>query len=238
MTEVIQLAEVLLPVVVNDMEQDYLLELFDDRLALAFIGFLQVAGNVVDTLAVGDWHHDAFVHRPLIFINLLDDRPCNGLDALGLAHESLHCLLEAAFCQLVMVNAHELVFRERAFHCQNLQELFLAALVVVLFDDVHTAVPDDVRDVHTDTLAHQRMATLLVDDGTLLVHDIIVLQQPLTNTEVVLLDLLLRTFDAVGNHRTFNAFAVFEAQPVHHLGDTFRAEETHQLVLKRHIEYG
>ena len=86
MTEVIQLAEVLLPVVVNDMEQDYLLELFDDLLALAFIGFLQVAGNVVDTLAVGDWHHDAFVHRPLIFINLLDDRPCDGLDALGLAH--------------------------------------------------------------------------------------------------------------------------------------------------------
>jgi hypothetical protein len=40
------------------------------------------------------------------------------------------------------------------------------------------------------------VATLLVDNGALLVHHIVVLQQTLTNTEVVLLDLLLGTLDA------------------------------------------
>ena len=72
----------------------------------------------------------------------------------------------------------------------KVQELLLATLVVGgILDDIHDAVPDDVGDIHADTFSHQGVAALLVDHGTLLVHHVIVLNQALTDTEVVLLDL-------------------------------------------------
>ena len=41
------------------------------------------------------------------------------------------------------------------------------------------------------------MATAFIDDGTLLVHYVIIFQQTLTDTEVVLLNLLLCALDAL-----------------------------------------
>ena len=41
------------------------------------------------------------------------------------------------------------------------------------------------------------MATVLIYDGTLSVHHVIVFKQALTDTEVVLLNLLLSALDAV-----------------------------------------
>ena len=80
------------------------------------------------------------------------------------------------------------------------------------------------------------MAALLVDHGTLLVHHVVVLQEVLTDTEVVLLHLALCTLDALADHWTLDTLAVLEAQAVHHLGNTLRGEETHQFVLQRYIE--
>ena len=59
------------------------------------------------------------------------------------------------------------------------------------------------------------MATLLVDNGTLLVHHVVVLKQVLTYTEVVLLNLLLSTFDALRNHRVLDTVALLESEAVH-----------------------
>ena len=105
-------------------------------------------------------------------------------------------------------------------------------MIVVVVDDVDGAVPDDVGDIHTDTLTHQGVATLLVDHGTLLVHHIIVLDQTLTDTEVVLLNLLLGTLNTLGNHRTLNHLTILETKLVHHIGNTLRGKQTHQLILE------
>ena len=64
------------------------------------------------------------------------------------------------------------------------------------------------------------MATLLVDDGTLLVHHIVVFEQALTDAEVVLLDLLLCALDALRDHAALDTLAFLEAHTVHHAGDT------------------
>ena len=76
------------------------------------------------------------------------------------------------------------------------------------------------------------MTTLRVDHSTLLVHDIIVLQQSLTDAEVVLLDLLLGTLYLLANHGALQHLAFLEAQFVHYGSNALRAEQTHELVLK------
>ena len=65
------------------------------------------------------------------------------------------------------------------------------------------------------------MAAFLVYHGTLLVHYIIVFEQMFTDTEVVFLNLFLRTFYAVVNHGRFDYLTFLEAEFVHNLGYTF-----------------
>ena len=105
----------------------------------------------------------------------LDIRPCCGLDALGLALEACHGLLEGTLAKFLTLYPLKLHGSEWNLHGQDLEEVLLGALVVVVVDDIEHAVPDDVGDVHTDTLAHQGVAALLVDHGTLLVHHVVVL---------------------------------------------------------------
>ena len=94
----------------------------------------------------------------------------------------------------------KLLFGEWAFHCKYFQELFFASFVVIALDNAYTTVPDDIRNIHTNTLTHQCVTTLLIDNRTLLVHDVIVFQQTLTDTEVVFFNLLLGTLDTIRYH--------------------------------------
>ena len=175
----------------------------------------------------------------MLFLHLLDDRPCHALYAVRLALEGCHGFLEGTLLEVrVVVAVDELFFGERTFHGEHLEELFAAALIVVALDDVDHAVPDHVGDVHADALAHQGVAALLVDHGALLVHHVVVFEQALADAEVVLLDLLLCTLDALRDHRSLDALSLLEAETVHHGGDALGCEQTHQLVFKRHVEHG
>ena len=230
--QLIELAEVLLPVIIDDVEYYALLELLHYVLCLCLVSLLQVACDVVHALAVGDRHHDALVHRTLVFIYLLDDRHCCSLDAVGLALEGSHSLLEGTLSHLVASAVLVFLLCERNLHGENLQELFLGTGEVVVVHDVQYAVPDYVGDIHTDTLTHQGVATLLVDNGTLTVHHVIILQEVLTDTEVVLLNLALCTLDALADHWAFDTFAILETETVHYLGNALRSEQTHQLIFQ------
>ena len=143
-----------------------------------------------------------------------------------------HANLESLFGQLVAVLIDKFVTREWTLHCKDLDEGLFAALIVVCLDDVGHTVPDGVRDIHADTLTHQRMTTLRVNDSTLFVHHVVVFQQTFTDTEVVLLNLSLSTFNLLGNHRALEHLALLEAELVHYGGDTLRTEQSHQLVFE------
>ena len=80
------------------------------------------------------------------------------------------------------------------------------------------------------------MTALLIDDGTLLVHYVVVLEQALTHAEMVLLDLLLGALNALRDHRTLNHLAFLEAKTVHDAGNTLAGKQTHELVFKRDVE--
>ena len=99
MLQLVELAQILLPRVVDDVEQNALLKLLDDALAVALVSLLQVARNLVHLATIGDGHHDALVDRTLSLVDLLDDRLCYSLDALGLAVEVADGCLESILVQ-------------------------------------------------------------------------------------------------------------------------------------------
>ena len=134
--EFIELAEVLLPVVINHLEDNVLLEFLHNALSLALVSLLQVACDVVHALAVCDRHHDALIHSTLVLINLLDDRHGCSLNALSLALEYCHSLLESTLSQLVASAVLVFILCEWNLHSKNLQELFLSTGEVVVVDDV------------------------------------------------------------------------------------------------------
>ena len=126
---------------------------------------------------------------------------------------------------------------EGHFHSEEAYELLLHLVVVgAVLDDAAYAVVEHVGDVHAEALAHEGVAAFLVDHGALLVHHVVVFEQALTHSEVVLFDLLLCTLDAVVDHRVLDHLAVLEAEAVHDLGDALAGEQAHELVLERDEE--
>ena len=131
-----------------------------------------------------------------------------------------------------MLHVEELVQCEGHFHGEEVQEFLLASFVVVLFDNAHHTVPDDIGDVHSDAFSHECVATLLVDDGSLLVHHVIIFEQSLSDAEVVLFHFLLCFLNALRNDGTLDALSFFESQSVHYSGDAFCSEESHEFVFE------
>ena len=211
MLQLVELAQVLLPGIVDDVEQDLLLELLDNRLTLGIVGLFEVTGDIVHLATISQGNDDALVHLALRLVHLFDDGLGHLLDMLHLTLEVAHSHLESLLAELLVVLVDEFVAGEGTLHSEYLDELLLAALVVVLFDDVDHTVPDGVRDVHADALAHQGVTTLRIDYGTLLVHHVIVFEQTLTDAEVVLLDLLLGALYLLGDHRRLEHLALLEA---------------------------
>src|SRR4051812_730753 len=75
----------------------------------------------------------------------------------------------------------------------------------------------------------------LVDDLALLVHHVVVLEDALAHQEVLVLDLLLRVLDLLGEHlrveRLFQALLVHRSEPVEDAVDPVAGEQAHQVVL-------
>ena len=239
--EVVQGAQVLLPFIINHVEQGALLKLADYLLAVGLGSTLQVAAYVIYVAAVSDRYKNVLVHLSFGLIYLLDYGVGYLSQAIHLTLEHVECSLRQFLGEHCLLLAAERIFVERCFHSKYLQNVFLESFVIEHRAEVGynglSGVVDHVRYIHTDTLTHQGVAALGVDHVSLLVHHVIVLDQALTDTEVVLLNFLLRVLDRLADHRVLNHFALLHTQSVHHSGYTLRAEHTHQVVLQTDKEY-
>ena len=99
-TEFVKQTQVLLPCIVDDVQHYHAFKLLYNVLCLCAVSLLEIARNIVYTLAVGDRHHDALIYCTLVLLYLLDDRPSNTLDTVGLALECSHCALEGALLKV------------------------------------------------------------------------------------------------------------------------------------------
>ena len=105
-------------------------------------------------------------------------------------------------------------------------------------DDDGANIFQHIGNINSETVAVKGVAALAIDGVALRVHHVVILQQTLTDAEVVLLHLFLRPFDGLGNHAVLDHFAVLQADSVHHIGYFFGAEEAHQFVFEGDVELG
>ena len=195
--EFVKFPEVLFPALVDDVQENHLLKLLDNGLAVRVVRLFEVARNVVHASSVGERHHDSLVESALVFIHLLYYRPCHVLYAFCFSVECLHHLLECAFFEFVSSVVDKLFLCERHFHSEDMNEFLFASLVVIIFDNVHHTVPERVRDIHSYAFSHEGMASFAIYDGTLFVHHVVIFEQSFTHSEVVFLHLALCSFYAL-----------------------------------------
>lgn len=91
---------------------------------------------------------------------------------------------------------------------------------------------DHAHDVLTQVLTEEDLAALAVHDFTLLVHDIVVLEDVLADVEVARLDLLLRVLDGIRDELVFDWLILVHAELVHDARDAVRGEEAQQVVFE------
>ena len=103
-------------------------------------------------------------------------------------------------------------------------EIFKAVPTVWLMfcSDQLSHIEDHVEDIDIDPFAEKCMATFFIDYFALRVHHVVVFEQTLTDTEVVLFHFPLRPFDRFGDHRVLDHFAIFKAKFIHNIYDTVR----------------
>ncbi len=97
-------------------------------------------------------------------------------------------------------------------------------------------VPHHVVDLLAQVLTLEHPAALGVDDGPLLVHHLVVLEDVLPDLEVLLLDLGLGAADRPGHHLVLDRDVVGHPQPGHHHLDHAGVEAPHQLIAQGEVE--
>ncbi|MPM66461.1 hypothetical protein SDC9_113368 [bioreactor metagenome] len=85
-------------------------------------------------------------------------------------------------------------------------------------------------DGFTNVAYIQQFVTLGIDRTTLIVGNIIVFQQLLTNIEVAAFHFTLRVSNRFGDPRVLNGLTRFHPQFTHHAGHAVRGKNTHQRI--------
>ena len=135
----------------------------------------------------------------------------------------------------------EFLLIERHFHGKNLEHLhrqvFVIARTVIGIGQRLYRVIEHIHNIDADTFSHQSMVTLGINHITLCIHHIVVFEQSLTDSEVILLYPTLGVLDGLGNHIVFDHLIFFKTQTVEHFHYPIGSEQTHNRIFERNEEH-
>ena len=94
------------------------------------------------------------------------------------------------------------------------------------------------HDVLAQVFAVEHAVSLVVDDGALAVHDVVVLQNVFPDAVVAPFHLLLRVLDRAGQKAGFQLLVLTHAEARDQALHLLAAEQAHQVVVQRHEELG
>ena len=136
---------------------------------------------------------------------------------------------------ILLAHILELLLSEGHFDSERAEKIHGQILIsgrIGVVDHILDDIPHHIGNINTYALAKECVMTAVIDVGTLLVHHIIVLQETLTDTEVILLNTLLSISYSVGDHTALYALPFLKSECIEHLHDTVGGEEAHQLILE------
>ena len=87
------------------------------------------------------------------------------------------------------------------------------------------------HDVLLQVFAEEHLAPLVIDDFTLLVHDVVVLKHVFTDFKVAAFHFFLRVFNGLGQHAGSDRL-ILHAELIHNALDPVSAKETHQVIFQ------
>ncbi len=99
-------------------------------------------------------------------------------------------------------------------------------------------VVDEMTDLFVQVGPFENLPTFLVDDGALLVHHLVILQDVLADLEVLAFDLCLRGTNRTGDNLRFDRHVLGNVEPVHDALDGRGVEQPHEVVAQRQVEPG
>ena len=192
LAELVELAEVFLPQLVDGDNHEGLVPLLDYGAAFGFESLAEVAAEVEHALAVGDGHHNETVIVGVCLSHGAEHGERHLAYSCVLAVEGLNGgLVEGVDAFL---GRHILVFLGREWSLDGKETEDFGAEVVVVggavvgADEVLDGVVDHVRHVDAYAFAEDGVAAALIDVGALLVHHVVELEEALADAVVVLLE--------------------------------------------------
>ena len=220
-------------------ENDSLAECLRKFLTIRLISLLQIKGEVKNLTSVSNRDCDIFPSVTLCLVNILDERINLGDHRIHPAVINLiHMLYEASLKIFTLSLSIESLIESRID--RKLRHKIVGEIVVIhalgIVHDNLCSIYHHIHDVDFDSLSGNRVTSSGIDSLTLIVHHVIVLEQSLTDTEVVFLDLALSLLDTVRQHLALECILLSHTEFIHCSSDLVRTEKTHQLILERYIE--
>jgi len=98
--------------------------------------------------------------------------------------------------------------------------------------NIFNNIKNGIAQINIQTFAKQGVSSALVNYFTLRVHYVIVFEQALANTKVVLFYFLLCTFDRLGDHAMLDHLSFFVTHTIHEPCYTFASKRPHQFIFQ------
>ena len=231
----------LLPVLIDLIQDDGPAQRFRNLAAFRFIGLLEIHGQVQHPLSVGNRNGNVLIHGSLLLVHLLDD-------GVHLLHQGIH----SAVIDLLHMGAKPVgdilrlgvlieILVEAQVDREGRDDVFLESLVVHavrLLGDDRSRIGHHVLDINLDAFARQGVAAAGIDSLALVIHHIVILERTLTISEMILFHPFLCRFDRLGQHAGNEGLVIGHSQFVHYPGNPFGPEFTHQVVFQGNVERG
>jgi len=116
------------------------------------------------------------------------------------------------------------------FRIYIIREAHIHIAVYCILDHIVNSIP------HVLTIQH--LTTLFVNDLTLFIINLVIIQKIFTNTKVIKLNLLLCFLNSIGKHLMLNLLILCNTQRSKDLHQSLRTKQTHQVILQRDVETG
>ena len=113
----------------------------------------------------------------------------------------------------------------------------MLCFVFVVIKELFNLIAGVVHNAFRKIVVSKNCIALFVNNSSLLIQNIIIIKQVLTNLKVAVFYLLLSLFNTLVEPWMVNRFSRLHTDSAHHSLHSFATKETHQIIIHRDVEF-